>query len=171
MLTELEGAILSDIFHRGRDTAFKVRRAFAESPSLEWKGSAGAVYSAIQRMEREGFVLAVPLGDARGTKRLSVTDAGRDALRRWACDPARSASVGIDPFRLRAGIWLTLGATERASVLRAVRDEIEQSIAAHKAYARLHDAIEGASIDLSLRLQKARLAWLDAIEPGEPKEG
>lgn len=170
MLTELEGAILSDIFHRGRDTAFKIRRAFAESPSLEWKGSAGAVYSAIRRMEHRGLVLAVPLDDARGTKRLSVTDAGRDALHDWACDPARSASVGIDPFRLRSGIWLTLGAPERASVLRAIRNAIEQSIAAHKAYARLHDTIEGASIDLSLRLQKARLAWLDAIEEGDPEE-
>ena len=39
MLTELEGAILSEVFYRGRQTAFQVRRSFADSPSLEWKAT------------------------------------------------------------------------------------------------------------------------------------
>ena len=47
-LTELEGAILSEIHHRGASTAFKERKAFQESMSLEWRGSAGAVYPAIR---------------------------------------------------------------------------------------------------------------------------
>jgi len=39
MLTELEGAILAEIKNGGYETAFQVRRAFATSLSLEWKGS------------------------------------------------------------------------------------------------------------------------------------
>ena len=58
MLTELEGAILSEIQHRGQKTAFQVRRAFAVSFSLEWKGSAGAVYPAVKRLEQRGFIQA-----------------------------------------------------------------------------------------------------------------
>ncbi|MCI4592052.1 hypothetical protein MOK15_18350 [Sphingobium sp. BYY-5] len=163
MLTELEGAILSDILYRGRDTAFRVRRAFADSPSLEWKGSAGAVYSAIQRLERNGLVLAIPIGDARSTKRLSVTDHGRTALLEWACDPTRSASVGADPFRLRAGIWLMLPPDQRLEVIARIKVEVAASITALTVYSRLNDAIERASVDLSLRLQHARLEWLSAL--------
>ena len=164
MLTELEGAILSDILYRGRDTAFRVRRAFADSPSIEWKGSAGAVYSAIRRLERGGLLLAVPVGDARSTKRLSVTDSGREALLAWACDPARAASVGVDPFRLRAGIWLMLDRERRRQAIADTEGEIRASIEALAAYSRLGDAIEQASVDLSLRLQHARLEWLAALK-------
>ena len=42
-LTELEGAVLTEIALRGNDTAYKVRRAFQLSPSVQWRGSAGAV--------------------------------------------------------------------------------------------------------------------------------
>ena len=38
LVTELEGAILSEIHHRGHNTAFQVRRAFQTSPSIEWSG-------------------------------------------------------------------------------------------------------------------------------------
>ena len=50
LVTELEGAILSEIQHRGNHTAFQVRRAFQTSPSIEWSGSAGAIYPAIKHL-------------------------------------------------------------------------------------------------------------------------
>ncbi len=165
MMTELEGAILSDILHRGRDTRFQGAQRLRQIPFPRMEGEcAGAVYAAIQRLERKGSC----------SRCLLATRAERNACRsptpaavRCATGPrdaARAASVGIDPFRLRAGIWLGLDAAERATVLRAIREEIERSMNALSAYARLGDAIEHASVDLGLRLQKVRLDWLDAIE-------
>ena len=160
-LTELEGAILSEIHHRGDQTAFQVRRSFALSPSLEWKGSAGAVYPAIKRLERDGLIAATAKGDGRATRILSLTGAGRDAMMRWACDPARAVSTGIDPFRMRAGIWGGLMPAERRRVLAVVRESVEANIAFLHGFSRNNDGIEKASVDLALRLQIARLSWLD----------
>lgn len=161
VLTELEGAILSEIHHRGDQTAFQVRRSFAVSPSLEWRGSAGSVYAAIRRLERAGLISAVAMDDGRAGRRLSVTQAGRAAMFTWACEPSRAASVGLDPFRMRAGVWQGLDDTRRRAVIADVREALEASIAAHLAYSRNNDPIEIASIDLAIRLQKTRLEWLE----------
>jgi DNA-binding PadR family transcriptional regulator len=167
MLTELEGSVLSELHHRGRQTAFQVRRSFSTSPSIEWRGSAGAVYPAIKRLERDGLIEAEAKGDGRATRLLSVTAAGIEAMMLWAGDPTRACSVGIDPFRMRAGIWMGLDASRRAGVLASVRQELLDGIERLAAWRRHGDAIERASVDLSLRLQRARLDWLDEAA-GEP---
>lgn len=163
MLTELEGAILSEVSYRGRQTAFQVRRSFAESPSLEWKGSAGAVYAAVNRLQKAGLLSTQATGDRRATKLLAVTAAGRTALMQWACDPQRAVSAGIDPFRMRSGIWLQLSASRRRKVLMDVRATIERDLAALQTFARKNDPIEITSVDLAARMQRLRLAWIDEI--------
>jgi DNA-binding PadR family transcriptional regulator len=164
VLTELAGAILSEIHHRGEQTAFRVRRSFALSPSLEWRGSAGSVYAAIKRLEADGMIKARVTGDGRATRVLSITRQGRDAMFVWACDAGRASSVGIDPFRMRAGIWTGLDADAQRKTLRDVRAALEAAIAAHKSFSRNNDIIERSSVDLALRLQKLRLAWLKEFE-------
>lgn len=161
-LTELEGAILSEILHRGPQTAFRVRRSFAQSPSLEWRGSAGATYSAIARLERAGLLRSESLGDKRASRILHVTEAGVDALLGWACDVDRAISVGVDPFRLRAGLWDGLPEAQAAELLKRLRDALTADIAALRGYSNHDDAIEGNSVDLAARLQRARLDWIDA---------
>lgn len=125
-LTELEGAILSEIEHRGHWTAFQVRRAFAESFSLEWRGSAGAVYPAVKRLEREGLLSASEPAGGRKARTLVLTAIGREALMKWACDPLLSSSSGVDPFRLRAGIWSLLPEPDRFALLSNVEAHIER---------------------------------------------
>jgi len=171
MLTELEGGILSEIHHRGDQTAFKVRRSFAESASLEWKGSVGAVYPAIRRLERDGLLTGRATGDGRATRVLSLTAEGRVAMFAWACDPARAASVGIDPFRMRAGIWLGLEPAARLQVMAEVTAGLEASLGALQGVSRNRDAIERASVDLALRLQQVRLDWLREVSAGLDEGG
>ena len=164
MLTELEGAVLSEVHHRGRQTAFQVRRSFAVSPSLEWRGSAGAVYPAIKRLEKQGFIDASETVDKRATRLLSVTESGRRAMMEWACDATRAVSSGMDPFRIRAGIWFGLEAGERLALIGRLRTEIEANIAYLRGFSRNNDTIEKVSVDLARRLQEARLAWLADVE-------
>jgi DNA-binding PadR family transcriptional regulator len=163
LLTELEGGILSELHHRGRQTAFKVRRSFADSPSLEWRGSAGSVYGAIRKLERAGLIAAEEKGDRRASRLLSVTAAGERAMLAWACDPSRATSVGVDPFRMRAGIWSGLGDGERQQALKGVRDALVASITFLESFSRRNDAIERHSVALALAVQRARLDWLDGF--------
>jgi len=59
MLTELEGAILAEIHNGGHETAFQVRRAFANSLSLEWKGKRRRGLSGCETLAREKIHCAV----------------------------------------------------------------------------------------------------------------
>ena len=161
MLTELEGAILSEIHHRGQKTAFQVRRAFAASFSLEWKGSAGAVYPAVKRLEQRGLIQASMAKGGRATRTLLLTKMGIDELMAWACDPERAASVGIDPFRLRSGIWNELKPGERKKAFAAIRREIEAGIPGMEKFVADSDKLERTRVQLALALQRARLEVLE----------
>ncbi|ADG09750.1 PadR family transcriptional regulator [Caulobacter segnis] len=161
MLTELEGAVLSEIRDRGRRTAFQVRGAFKSSPSVEWSGSAGSVYPAIKRLEGAGLIRSEPLPGGRRAMALRVTEAGEAALDAWARDPQRAAGVGLDPFRLRSGIWLTLEPQARRAAMRDVSEAIQASIAAHERDLAAADPIERPRMLLALRLQRLRLDWIE----------
>lgn len=160
VLTEIEGAILSEIAHRGNTTAFRVRRAFELSPSSEWSGSAGAIYPAIKRLRDRGLIIGEATTDRRATLRISLTDAGQAAMLAWACDPDRASSVGIDPFRLRSGIWRRLPDADRVIVLRGSAESIRANIRFLEEYRIGLDDVEAERIELSLAVQAMRLDYI-----------
>ena len=160
-LTEIEGAILSEIEHRGNATAFKVRRAFQLSPSIEWSGSAGSVYPAVKRLIARGFILANATGDGRSTKTLSLSGVGKAALHARAIASDRATSVGIDPFRLRAGIWMTFEPDERRRVMEQIRASLCENISFLEQEIEAADSVEATRLGLNLRLHQDRIDWLD----------
>ena len=155
-ITELEGAILSEIHHRGQKTAFQVRRAFAASFSLEWKGSAGAVYPAVKRLEKEGFIQVGEAQGGRAARHLSLTEAGIGALMAWAGAPHLSASPGVDPFRLRSGIWDLMAEEDRKKLFERLDAEIAGYVAEMEAFLPQTDPIERRRVELCIEGQKLR---------------
>ena len=160
-LTELEGAVLSEIHHRLNHTAFKVRRAFQTSPSIEWSGSAGAVYPAIRRLVEAGLIESNPITTGKKGSHLSLSHDGVAALEDWICDPVRATSVGVDPFRLRAGLWSTLAPARRADALLALRRAVDEELARLKVTLDDLDPVERARSQWSIELQAMRLRWLE----------
>jgi hypothetical protein len=92
---------------------------------------------------------------------LSLTEQGKKELMSWACDPVRSSSIGIDPFRLRSGIWTQLTPRQRRKVFAAIRKEIEASIPVLERYVTEIDPIERLRVELGVAVQHARLEILD----------
>lgn len=160
-LSELEGAILSEIHHRGATTAFKVRKAFQSSPSLEWSGSSGAVYPAIRRLAGQGLIRTEAQASARKTNTLSLTSGGVSRLNAWICDIDRAAGLGLDPFRLRSGLWELLPPADRTAGLKALLAAVRQEIGNLETYRAGLDRVEQRRVDLSISLQKTRVAWLE----------
>lgn len=160
-LTELEGAVLSEIHHRNATTAFQVRKAFQVSPSLEWSGSAGAVYPAIRRLTAAGLILSSPTASGRNAKRLALTAEGVARLDDWICDTRRAISVGMDPFRLRSGLWAFLEADRRLAGLTEARAALTNDLASLEEYLGRLDKVEARRIELSIALQKTRMAWIE----------
>jgi len=79
----------------------------------------------------------------------------------WACDPIRASSIGIDPFRLRSGIWTELTPGQRKKVFAKIRKEIEASIPILEQYVTEIDRIERLRVELGIAVQRARLEILD----------
>ena len=157
-LTELEGAVLTEIAHRGNDTAYKVRRAFQLSPSVHWRGSAGAVSPAIKRLKVLGLIAAAPHPKRVG-ETLSVTAEGMTALDHWATSVDAAVGVGIDPFRLRSGVWGHLSPAKRralfAKLERRLGDDLDELRSREEP-----DLVDRRQTELAIALLKARLAWL-----------
>ncbi|RZJ02292.1 MAG: hypothetical protein EON89_15590 [Brevundimonas sp.] len=166
-LSELEGAVLTEIGRRGHRTRFKVRRAFETSPSSSWSGSAGAVYPAIARLARAGLIAMEAGATRRGTRLLSLTLDGEAALSAWTLDGETACAIGADPFRLRAGLWATAPQAERGDIARRMRAAIQAELAKLETRTGL-DIVEHTGNELAIRLQRLRLDWLDAFETEPP---
>ncbi len=164
-LTELEGAVLTEIGRRGHRTRFKVRRAFETSPSSSWSGSAGAVYPAISRLEQAGLILMEPGASKRGTRLLSLSPLGEAALSAWALDGETACAIGSGPFRLRAGLWSIASQSTRGEIASTMRDAIGSELAKLENRGDLDD-VERTGNELAIRLQRLRLEWLDEFEKG-----
>lgn len=159
-LTELEGAVLTEIAHRGNDTAYKVRRAFQLSVNVHWRGSAGAVSPAIRRMKGSGLIAATP-HPSRAGQLLSLTAAGEKALERWATSIEATTSLGLDPFRLRSVAWDFLSPAKRRALFAQLDEASVASLAALRVRAET-DAIGRRQTELAIAVVKGRLAWLKA---------
>ena len=162
-LTELEGAILTEIGMRGNDTAYKVRRAFQASPSVQWRGSAGAASPAIHRLVKAGLVVAEPHPTRKG-QTLALSKAGLAALDHWAADVGLACGVGLDPFRLRSGVWERLPKNRRQRLFGALLRTLEDELAAitHGGGSGDSDVVHRRQDQLASILLEGRIRWLRA---------
>jgi DNA-binding PadR family transcriptional regulator len=159
-LTELEGAVLTEIAFRGAETAYKVRKAFQRSLNVHWRGSAGAVSPAIRRMKTAGLIAATP-HPSRAGHVLSLTLDGKAALERWATSIEDTTSLGLDPFRLRTVVWEFLSPTKRDALFAMLHEASVAEIAALRVRAE-EDPIGRRQTELAIAVVEARLAWLKA---------
>lgn len=159
-LTELEGAVLTEIALRGADTAYKVRRAFQLSLNVHWQGSAGAVSPAIRRLKAAGLVAAQPHPKRRGQV-LAPTAAGKQALEQWATSIPAISSLGLDPFRLRSVAWDSLTPAKRRAFFAELTDSFLADLPG------FHERVETDPVgrrqtELAIAVIEGRLAWLKA---------
>jgi DNA-binding PadR family transcriptional regulator len=165
-MTELEGAVLGVIWSLGPITAYGVMQRFSASTTRGWSSSTGAIYPAIKRLTREGLVESTPeLQDRRSTRRLTLTAAGKAALRDWLMRLEDwMGGAPVDPVRTRMnyiGILsraqqLALVEKAKANARRAL-DEIaafEPDPGHHREGVAI--AARGVQADV-----EARIRWLD----------
>ena len=119
----------------GEASGYDLAKRFDISVANFWHALPQQLYAELNRMERDGLVTTTTVvQERRPNKRVfALSDAGRDALRRWAEEPSRLASVKdelmvrlyaadfVDPEALVAGL--------------------EQRVAQHEAKLRTYEAI------------------------------
>lgn len=103
ILSELEGCVLGAVARFGPCTAYAVRKEFRSSLTTSWRASAGAIYPVLERLKARGLVTEqVVKGDARGTRKLKVTNKGLAELADWVATTADwMGEPAADPIRTR----------------------------------------------------------------------
>ena len=153
-LSRLEQALLGLTSKGGPCSAYWLRRQFQQSPSSFFSGSAGAVYPAVERLEKRGLIDSQTLKEGRRiSRRYSVTEEGEQALRKWLLPPLPTEDVAftMDPVRTRVYYLDALSPSERA---RFVEDALVQ--------ARRRAAVIKAESD-GLRESEDRFSFLGGL--------
>ncbi len=166
-LTDLEMAILGVVWKRSPCTAYLVAREFSTSPSSHWRGSAGAVYPAIERLRRLGLLKqrkGVSLG--RPCSLLALTAKGLSQLQQWLTPPMDEAAATIthDPVRTRAFFLAALPPEQQRAFLEDAEAQLlaqvprlEEEVAR---YQKSGDWFSEQAQKGALHTMIGRLAWL-----------
>lgn len=173
-MTELEGAVLGTIWRRGKITAYEVRKRIMSSPTYAWSSSKGAIYPAIDRLTKAGYLKAVSTDGARAAKILTVTRPGEAALRDWVEHlEVWMGDATADPVRTRINHLAVLTPKQR----RAYIEEAERLC--RTALQRLADyaptpppasdqwAFDAAMLGAKMEIE-ARIGWLEAVRDALP---
>ena len=171
-LNELEGTALGIVQRTQPCTAYSLRLVLGASPSSHWRGSAGAIYPLLARLEKEQLIAsAKDAEDGRGRKLLSITPRGREALGQWIAeisDPNLISEVS-DPLRTRIFFLSVLTPDEQVifidKALAALKQHLiiaEQHLAERPAEGDLfeHLGAKGGVLNAESRIQF--MQWVSA---------
>lgn len=113
-LKDLEAYILGVIGELQPCTSYRVMKFFLESPSVYYSGSAGAIYPAINRLEKRGLITSVPSGTKeKKSRKFSQTTKGKKQFSEWFDNPTLISDGGFDPLRGRVSLISKLSRPKR----------------------------------------------------------
>jgi DNA-binding PadR family transcriptional regulator len=168
-LSELEGCVLGVVWANQPCTAYFIRRAFLDSPSPYWSGSAGAIYPLVERLERHGLVRSEErMTGRRRSKHYVLTDAGRHGLQGWL-KPLPDLVVGVppDPLRTRVEFLAALPKRQRAAFLADAKKKVQAHLREVEKHAQIERTSDNRYAYLAargtLKVLYARLDWLNEI--------
>ncbi|CAA9261004.1 MAG: hypothetical protein AVDCRST_MAG42-2956 [uncultured Chthoniobacterales bacterium] len=174
-LTELENAVLGLVWRREPCSAYIVKREFATSASVSWSASAGSIYPLVKKLSAAGLLSLrqQPWGSGEKTL-LSLTDAGRDALRSWvATVPDKIGQPAPDPIRTRAFFLDVLLEEDRLRFLNEAEKVTQSAIQElRSAMAVLPDAeskFELLATSGAVFQLRARLRWIRYLRSSAAK--
>ena len=169
-LTGFEQVLLGMIFTRP-STGYDLKRRFASTPLGVYQPSSGALYPALDRLERRGLLRsqAPPPADRGRRRRLyQLTEEGRQAHRDWVREPVVPETVAQDlglhllRFAMMAPVlpeeavreFLVSLRAALAGFVAALERQVDAMDTAGNPYARL-------AVEHGLAVHRASLTWAE----------
>ncbi len=126
-LTENEGVLLALIMRQQPCKPYELHKIYEQSPVTSINASKGQVYPAIRRLRERGFVTATKVdGDGRNPETLTVTEAGRAAVKSWVSAIDDSHIVLDDPLRTRLLSFDLLSNQERLEWIARAKELVKE---------------------------------------------
>ncbi len=145
---------------------YELRSEFEARTGTTWPLNVGQVYTTLNRLERDGCVLASSEGDA-GQQYYEITAEGRAEVTTWFTTPVRRESRPRDELAIKLALAVGNHDIDLAAVIQAQRSD---SIRALQDYTRLK-ARAGAGdlawllvLDAMVFQTGAEVGWLDHCE-------
>ena len=170
-LSELEGVALGIVSQQGPCTPYAVRKSLKSSPSSHWRGSAGAIYPLLERLQKRGLVEAKgDPTDGRGRRVLQITPQGITVLGQWVqqgTTPELVASIS-DHVRTRVFFLDSLGPRERGQFLDETAAALKQFLKATEERLeqtdRSNDPFAWFACQNAVLQARARVDWITGMQ-------
>ena len=148
----LPHALLTALLERPA-AGLELARRFDRSIGFFWHATHQQIYRELGRLERAGWVEALPLDSGRGRKKTyRVLPAGREELKRWTAESQ-------DPKPLRDELMLRLRAEAMVGPT-ALKDDIERRLELHRQKLALYRQLEARDFSPENSSREARLRHL-----------
>lgn len=146
---------------------YQLRSEFEADTAGVWSLNVGQVYTTLDRLERDGCVVAGPADD-EGRKLYYLTAAGRDELATWFADPAGEAAPPRDGLLIKVLLATKTPGVDAVAVLDLERDALHAALRRHRRRRQTLNGDGDLTADLLLDALIARadaaLQWLDVAE-------
>jgi DNA-binding PadR family transcriptional regulator len=154
------------ILANGPSYGLQLKNEFESRTGGVWPLNVGQVYTTLDRLERDGFVLPAE-GSQRQLKVFAITPAGRQQLDSWFAGGTPSVPRSRDELVLKLVMAVDHPGLDAARVIQAERKRAVQLL---QEYTRLKAAQEEPELGWAFLLDslifqtEARVRWLDACE-------
>lgn len=162
------GYVLLGLLHASPSSGYDLRKVFALTPMSTFSDSPGAIYPALRRLERAGFVSGRVKGGSGSRRRqvFQLTSTGTAALKQWLIRPLEHEDVvrRMPELALRFA-FMDLVVGKRGSIrflkslereLKAYVPTLRQHLESTKSRMRLSSRL---ALESGIRVYETHLRW------------
>ena len=171
MLSDLETATLGVVSLNQPCSGYAIRKVFERSLSSHWRGSTGAIYPLLRRLETRKLIKSTRRsGDGRSARSYQLTAKGKSDLAKRLRPPLPDPSglVTMDPLRVRIRFMGVLPREDQRAVVHEAREKLKCHIALVSTKARedkqAGDTYRYLAHRSAIVGMRAQLAWLNEVE-------
>ena len=168
--TSVLGYALLGLVHQRPSSGYDLRKLFAETAMGSYSSSPGAIYPALERLEKRGLIKSV-VEEGSGLRRrrvYRVTAKGTRELKQWLSSPITRGEIvrGLAELMLRfAFMERALGAQASIKFLRNLKAELKAYVPTLKTFLRKNGPKMPLSamlaLDSGIRNYDALRRWTD----------
>ena len=157
------------LLERGPRHGYQLRAEFDAATGATWPLNVGQVYTTLDRLERDGFVVQDGEPDADGRIAYRLTDAGHAEVRSWFTSPVSAKAAPRDELAIKLALAVTTPGVDVVSVVQTQRSATMTALQELTRF-KVRASEDGGDLAWSLILDslvfraEAEIRWLDHCE-------
>ena len=157
------------LLERGPSHGYQLRAEFDAATGATWPLNVGQVYTTLDRLERDGFVVQDGPADDDGRIAYRITAEGRAEVRAWFTSPVSAKAAPRDELAIKLALAVTTPGVDVVSVVQTQRSSTMTSLQ-ELTRLKVRAGADDGELAWSLVLDslvfraEAEIRWLDHCE-------